>query len=153
MMHLSPDGIRFLQGSEACRLISYRDGRGVWTIGWGHTGPEVQKGVRWSQKEADRAFEKDVAWATVAINTLVHPQLSQNQFDALVSFVFNIGETNFRLSTMLRKLNNSDWVGAQAQFARWNKLTDADTGHLQVSAGLTRRRTAERNLFNLKDEP
>lgn len=150
-MKLSPTGIAFIQSAEGCRLMAYRDGRGVWTIGWGHTGPEVQAGVRWSMSEAKASFSKDIAWAEAAVNKLVRVPLAQNQFDAIVSFVFNIGEPNFKLSTMLRKLNNSDWVGAQAQFPRWNKITEERTGHLKVDKGLANRRAAERTLFNLKE--
>lgn len=146
-MKLSAAGAALLQGFEACRLIAYRDTKGVWTIGWGHTGPEVQSGVRWSRAEADAAFLKDIAWAEAAVNK-VTSILNQNQFDALVSFVFNIGAPNFRLSTMLRKLNLGDFVGAQAQFPKWNKITEASSGHLRVDKGLVNRRARERALFN-----
>lgn len=148
-MKLSLHGIQLLKGFESCKLIAYPDTRRVWTIGWGHTGPEVQKGVRWSQREADTTFVRDIAWAENAVNTLVKIPLAQNQFDALVCFVFNIGEPNFKLSTLLRKVNGYDMVGAQAQFPRWNKVT---INHkLVVDPGLVNRRAAEKALFNLKD--
>lgn len=150
-MNCSPHGLRFIREFEACRLIAYRDQKGVWTIGWGHTGPEVQNGVRWAQSEADAAFTRDVAWAERAVNSLVTTALTQNQFDALTSFCFNVGAQNFKLSTLLRKVNGSDMVGAQAQFPRWSKITDPKTGLMKVSAGLARRRAAEKSLFNLKD--
>lgn len=148
-MKLSPHGIKLLQGFEACRLIAYRDTRGVWTIGWGHTGLEVQKDVRWSQREADTAFVRDIAWAENAVNKHVKIPLAQNQFDALVCFVFNVGEPNFKLSTLLRKVNGYDMVGAQAQFPRWNKVTV--NGNLVVDKGLVNRRALEKALFNLQD--
>lgn len=111
-----------------------------WTIGWGHTST-AKKGMVITEQEAQALFDQDVAWAVDAVNSLVKVGLNQNQFDALVSFVFNIGTTNFRNSTLLRKLNNGDYEGAANEFPRWNKQKG------KVLRGLVRRRAHEQELF------
>lgn len=112
----------------------------VWTIGWGHT-KTAKRGMKITRQEAQRLFDSDVQWAEDAVNNLVKVPLTQNQFDALVSFVFNIGETKFRKSTMLRKLNAGDYEGAAAEFPRWNKQKG------EVLRGLVRRRAEEMEYF------
>lgn len=146
-LKLSQRGIELIQGYESCQLIAYRDVRGVWTIGWGHTGPDVAKGLRWTMAEAVAHFQRDVQWAEDCVNRLVRMPLTQNQFDALVSFVFNEGETNFRQSTMLVRINAGNFAGARTEFRRFNKVRDPASNTLVVSRGLTNRRAAEAALF------
>lgn len=112
----------------------------VWTIGWGHT-KGVKRGMTITRHQAQRFFEEDVQWAEDAVNKLVKVPLNQNQFDALVSFVFNIGETNFRNSTLLRKLNRKDYEGAANEFPRWKHQKG------KVLRGLVRRRAEEMEIF------
>lgn len=148
-MKLGDAGRSLIQSFESCRLKAYRDGGGVWTVGWGHTGPEVREGLTISQERADWLFEQDIAQFERDVNSLVKVSLTQNQFDALVSFAYNCGSDidadtiaeGLGDSALLRKLNAGDYAGAAAEFPRWNK----DNG--KVVAGLTRRREAEKALF------
>jgi lysozyme len=140
-MQYSRDGLRLTESFESCRLVAYRDSKGVWTIGWGHTRG-VKAGDTCTQAQADAWLLEDVQEAVTAVNRLVAVPLTQHQFDALVDFCFNAGQGNFASSTMLRKLNARDYAGADAEFARWDMCGGA---HL---AGLARRRAAEASLFN-----
>lgn len=130
-----------IKKAEGLRLKAYLDTGGVWTIGYGHTGPEVVEGLTITLDGAERLLREDLRTAEGHVNKLVKVALTQNQFDALVSFVYNIGGGAFKESTMLRLLNAGDYEGAANQFPRWNK----DNG--KVVAGLTNRRREERELF------
>lgn len=152
-MRTSPEGIALLHHYESCRLVAYPDPGSVdghpWTIGWGHTGPEVKRGLVWTQAQADAAFVQDLAITEAGVARLVRVPLTQGQFDALVSFAYNVGldenhngkAEGLGESTLLRKLNGQDYAGAAEQFLLWNKNDGV------VMYGLTRRRTAERALF------
>jgi lysozyme len=140
-MKLSARGANFIKGWEKCRLLAYLDGGGVWTIGWGHTGPDVKEGMRCSMGDAHAWFADDVAEAESAVNRLVQVPITQNQFDALVSLCFNIGVNAFAKSTLLKKLNGWDYQGAMREFPRWKY----DNG-VEV-AGLLNRRLQEQGLF------
>ena len=129
---------------EGCRLTAYPDpatGGEPITIGVGHTGPEVHLGMTISQSIADAYLMKDAEHAADAVRRGVTVKINQNQFDALVSLVFNIGAGNFQKSTLLRKLNAGDTLGASLEILRWNKAAGREM------AGLTRRRAAEQSLF------
>lgn len=144
-MRLSSHGIAVAHYFESCKLVAYpdpgsRDGT-PWTIGWGHTGPEVVRGLVWTQAKADAQFLVDVARFERAVTRLVKVTLTQGQFDALVLFAYNVGEANLKSSTLLRMLNAGDYEGASKQFARWNKNDG------KVMRGLVRRRAAEQCLF------
>ncbi len=140
-MNLGAAGISLIQGFETLRLMSYQDQHGVWTIGWGHTGPDIGPGQTCTASQADSWFLADTAFACQAISETVTVPLSQNQFDALVSFTFNVGVGSEAHSTLLRLLNAGDYTGAADQFLVWNHINGT------VSAGLTRRRQAEQQLF------
>ena len=114
-----------------------------WTGGWGHTGPEMHYGMTFSREQAVAWLRQDVASAEATVKRLVHVELNQEEYDALVDLVFNIGSGYFDTSTLLRKLNAGDTDGAIAEFAKWNKA-----GGL-VLAGLVKRREADRVLFQL----
>ena len=117
-MKTSDKGLKLLIQREGLRLKAYKDTKGIWTIGVGHTGPEVVQGLVWTETKAMEVFAKDIQWAEDAVNAVDSP-LSQNQFDALVSFVFNVGASAFYNSTMKKKLNLGDYEGAAKQFDRW----------------------------------
>jgi lysozyme len=138
-MQLGDKGNALIKSFEKCRLEAYQDEGGVWTIGWGHT--PASPGQTCTQAQADAWFLIDVAWAVGIVNALIRVPLTQNEFDALVSFVFNVGAGNFRSSTLRRKLNDGDYAGAAEQFLVWDHVDGA------VSDGLKVRREAERALF------
>ena len=112
----------------------------VWTIGYGHTGTAYEGQVI-TKAEAERLLRQDLAWVRRAIARYVTVPLSQEQYDALASFIFNVGEGAFASSTLLRKLNAYDYAGAANEFPRWNKQKG------KALLGLTRRRLAEQKLF------
>lgn len=117
-MRTSDVGLLKLSVREGRRRKAYRDTKGIWTIGVGHTGPEVKEGLEISDAEIDRLLAEDVKWAEAAVNAVKAP-LNQNMFDALVSFVFNIGAPAFATSTMKKLLDVGDYKGAWQQFDRW----------------------------------
>ena len=142
VMEYSQSGLHLTEQFESCRLVAYQDVRGVWTIGWGHTGPDVYGGLIITQDQADAWLLQDVQNAVNHVNSLVTVQLTQPEFDALVDFCFNVGCGAFAGSTMLKLLNAGDYAGAADQFERWDKSGG------QVIAGLLRRRQTEVQEFN-----
>ena len=144
-MRLSQHGVAVAHYFEQCKLNAYPDpgseNGDPWTIGWGHTGPEVKPGLVWTQEQADAAFLIDVTRFERDVVALVKVPLTQGQFDALVLFAYNVGSKALETSTLLRKLNNEDYAGAALEFRRWNKNDG------KVMRGLTRRRAAEECLF------
>ncbi|RQQ37078.1 lysozyme [Burkholderia stagnalis] len=145
-MQISPKGDKLIQASESLRLVGYFCPAGIPTWGWGHTGPEVRVGqaITMATAQADYASDK-ASKAEGPINRFVKVPLNQNQFDALGSFVFNVGAGNFQSSTLLRLLNAGDYDGAANQFSVWNK--GRVNGALVVLPGLATRRGAEKALF------
>ncbi len=144
-MKLSSNGIELLKRFEGLALEAYQDIAGVWTIGYGHTGPDVKPGMRITESEAEELLRRDISPRENAVARLASVSLNRNEFDALVSFVYNIGVDAFRRSTPLRRLNRGDRLGAADALAWWNKATIG--GRLREVIGLTRRRAAERALF------
>lgn len=133
-------GIDLIRAFEGCRFRAYRDGGGVWTIGYGHTRG-VREGQECDMAQAVQWLKSDVLDAAGAVNRLVKAPITQAQFDALVCFTYNLGAGSLEKSTLLKFLNAGDYYGAASQFGRWNM----DNG--QVVPGLTRRRKAEADLF------
>jgi lysozyme len=138
-------GLALIKSYEGLRLDAYLDTGGIPTIGYGHTSaagdPIVIMGQKITEAKANEILKKDVRKFESAVIRLVKVPLSQNQFDALVCFCYNIGEVELSRSTLLRMLNAKDYKGAADQFPRWNK----DNG--VVLNGLVKRRAAERDLF------
>lgn len=141
MRQTSITGISLIKRLEGERLNAYLDVVGIPTIGVGHTGPEVHMGQTITAQQSSDLLRRDLGTAEKAINSLVSVPISQNQFDALVSLVFNIGVGAFKKSTLLRKLHARDYDGARAQFAVWNHAGG------KPNAALTTRRRAEALLF------
>ncbi len=144
-LNLSKKGLSMIASFESFEPKAYYCPAGVLTIGYGHTGTnaqgeELQEGDTVTQEQAMRLLHEDVLWAENAVNKQ-KLTLSQNQFDALVSFVFNVGASAFSHSTLLKKLKNGDHEKAAYEFLRWNKAGG------KVLRGLTARREAERDLF------
>lgn len=145
-MKASNKALELIKESEGLRLNAYRCSAGVLTIGYGHT-KDVREGLRITEPEAETLLKMDLVDCESAVNKFVKVQLNQNQFDALVDFVFNFGETKFRLSTLLKKLNDGNYKEASEEFLRWNKAFDPKKKVYVELAGLTKRRTKEKELF------
>lgn len=142
---ISENGLSMIASFESFEPKAYYCPAGVLTIGYGHTGTnaqgqELQENDTVSHEQAMRLLYEDVLWAEDAVNEQ-RLHLTQNQFDALVSFVFNVGATAFAHSTLLKKLKSCDFEDAADEFLRWNKAGG------KVLRGLTARREAERDLF------
>ena len=140
-MNVSENGIRLVKHFEGCELKAYKCPAGILTIGYGHTGAGVSPGLVIDQARADMLLQSDLAEFAEGVSKLVRVNITQGQFDALISFSYNCGLNNLRTSTLLRKLNAGDYAGAADEFLRWNRAGK------QVLGGLTRRRKAERELF------
>ncbi len=119
-MKTSAQGLDLLTQREGKRNDAYLDSVGVWTIGVGHTGPEVHAGLHWSDEQVHETLARDVARFEDAVNFAVTVPLAQHQFDALVSFSFNVGEQALKTSTLVKKINAGD-AGAADEFDRWNR--------------------------------
>jgi lysozyme len=148
---VSENGLNLVKKFEGLHKITedgdvraYRCPAGKWTIGYGHTRG-VKSGLRVSVDECEKMLMEDLHEAGNAVRSAVSVPLSQHQYDALVSFVFNLGAGNFRSSTLLKKLNKGLYEEIPAQILRWNKARV--DGQLTELRGLTRRRTAEAALW------
>ncbi|HAV1633657.1 TPA: lysozyme [Enterobacter hormaechei subsp. steigerwaltii] len=144
-MQTSEKGIALIKQFEGCKLTAYQDSVGVWTIGYGWTQPvdgkPIRAGMTIKQETAERLLKTGLVSYEIDVSRLVKVSLTQGQFDALVSFTYNLGARSLSTSTLLRKLNAGDYAGAADEFLRWNKAGG------KVLNGLTRRREAERALF------
>lgn len=141
---LNKASIDLIKSYEGLRLTAYLCPANIPTIGYGHTRTVIRTDVgkrTISQVEAERLLEQDLVRFENAVKGLVKVPLTSNQYGALVSFTYNLGEGNLASSTLLKRLNASDFAGASAEFAKWNKAGG------KVLAGLTRRRAAEAALF------
>lgn len=140
-MNMSPLGIAIMQFFENYRPNAYYDQHGVPTIGYGHTGPDVQMGMTCTLDQALAWFAKDLAWAERAVTDLVTVPLTQHQFDALVSFTYNAGRGALASSSLLTSLNAGDMSAVADMFLAWDHIQGV------VNTGLQRRRVLERALF------
>ncbi|QNQ23523.1 lysozyme [Enterobacter roggenkampii] len=145
MMQTSDKGIALIKQFEGCKLTAYQDSVGVWTIGYGWTQPvdgkPIRAGMTIKQETAERLLKTGLVRYESDVSRLVKVGMTQGQFDALVSFTYNLGARSLSTSTLLRKLNTGDYAGAADEFLRWNKAGG------KALNGLTRRREAERALF------
>jgi lysozyme len=135
--------------AEGLRLEAYLDGTDVWTIGWGTTrinGKPVTPGMTITKEQAAEYFNHDLAVFEKEISEVVKVALTNNQFSALISLIYNIGGTQFRSSTLLKKLNRGDYAGAANEFGRW--IYD----NSKILNGLIERREKEKQLFLTRDD-
>ena len=139
-MNISNEGIEFIKQFEGCRLKAYQDSVGVWTLGVGHTGG-VKEGDEIDDAEADRLLREDLVWVEKCIANSVREPLTQNQYDALCSWIFNLGCGAFKKSTLLAHINEGEDALAAKEILKWNRAGG------NVISGLTRRREAESELF------
>ena len=141
LMKLGERGTEILKYFEGCKLTAYQDSVGVWTIGYGHT-KGVYDGMTVTQDQAEQMLLSELEEYEGYIKDMVTVPLTQNQFDALVVWVYNLGPTNFRNSTLLKELNAGNYNAAGQEITRWNKAGG------KVLAGLVKRREAEAQLFS-----
>ena len=144
-MQTSDKGIALIKQFEGCKLTAYQDSVGVWTIGYGWTQPvdgkPIRAGMTIKQETAERLLKTGLVSYESDVARVLKVYLTQGQFDALVSFKYNLGARSLSTSNLLRKLNAGDYAGAADEFLRWNKAGG------KVLNGLSRRREAERALF------
>lgn len=139
-MNTSAEGIALIKKFEGCELKAYQCSAGVWTIGYGHT-KDVEEGDTISKDQAEEMLVEELHEYENYVNEYVNVALSQNQFDALVSWVYNLGPANLKSSTMLKVLNDGKYEDVPYQMKRWNKAGG------KVLDGLVRRREAEALLY------
>lgn len=134
-----------IKHNEGCRLEAYQDSVGVWTIGYGHTGPDVTEGLSVTQDEAEALLRQDLEKFQDGVDAAIGADTSDNQYGAMVSLAFNIGLGNFCGSSVLRTHNAGDHQAAADAFLMWNKAGG------RVLPGLDRRRHEERALYLTPD--
>jgi lysozyme len=140
MKTTSLEGIELIKRFEGCKTNAYICPAGVLTIGYGHT-KTVKPGMKITVAQVEALLKRDLQVFEAIVNSHAIASVNQNQFDALVSFAYNVGSTAFIHSTLLRKLNRQDYQGAAFEFNRW-----VYAGKKKL-LGLERRRAAERALF------
>jgi lysozyme len=145
-MKTSQAGIDLIHSFEQLRLKAYpdpgsKDGK-PYTVGWGSTGSDIGPGTVWTKEKADQRFARDLSKFEQAVSLLVKVPLTQYQFDALVSFTYNLGIGSLKSSTLLKMLNEGYYSNAGLQLLRWTKNDGVEM------AGLVRRRKAELKMFN-----
>ncbi|MFA7238730.1 MAG: lysozyme [Sulfuricellaceae bacterium] len=137
----SPNGINLIKSSESFSAVVYLCPAGKPTIGWGHViRPADKLAPPISQQQGETLMRTDLRPVEIYLDA-IFPGLAQNEFDALASFIFNIGLGAFEKSTMFRLLKAGDKAAAADQFPRWNKAAG------KILPGLVKRRAAERTLF------
>lgn len=140
-MKISENGKNLIKNFEGLRLKAYKCSSGVLTVGYGHTGSDVKENMIITKEQAEKLFDADVLVHSNNVSKLVRVKLNQNQFDALVSFEYNVGYGNFSKSTLLKKLNAGDYTGAANEFEKW---IYANKKKLK---GLVKRRKKEKELY------
>jgi len=143
-MNISEEGLSLIKKFEGCELKAYRCAANVLTIGYGTT-KGVTEDMEITKEEAESLLKEEMHEYEGYINDMVKVPLEQHQFDAMVSWVFNLGSGNLSSSSLLKKLNNSEYDEVPAQIKRWNKAGG------KVLDGLIRRREAESLLFQNKE--
>lgn len=137
----SRNALDLIKKFEGCKLESYKDSGGVWTVGWGTTGPGIVEGLTVTQGVADAMLLGHIREIALDITPLVKLIPNQNQFDAIICLTYNIGVGAFKASTLLKCLLTRQFDKVAEEFLKWNHV------HGKVVAGLTARRQAERSLF------
>lgn len=155
-MQMSPEGVQVIEHYETCVLRAYPDpktGAAPWTCGWGATGHDIGSSTVWTQEQADARLRRDVLEREDMANAVIRVPVTQGQFDAFVDILFNVGPgtatkdgivrlRNGKPSTLLRKLNLTDYAGAREQFALWISPGS------NVEHGLRRRRRTDQALWD-----
>lgn len=140
-MKTSQAGIDLIKSFEGFEPEPYKDAGGLLTIGYGHLIKRGEQFDRITREEGERILSDDVRFAENCIEQHVEPELEQYEFDALVSFIFNLGCANFARSTLRKMINAENFANAANEFPKWNRVKG------RIVRGLVRRRAAERALF------
>jgi len=143
-MRTGNTGLNLIKGYEGLRMSAHYAPCEQWTVGYGHVG-SARHGMSVTEGDAERLLRDDVLPIEQLISDTVRAPINQNEHDALVSLIFNIGEDNWKRSTVLRKLNAGDKIGAASAFELWTKAHV--NNELVALDGLVRRRAAEKSLF------
>lgn len=140
---MSQEGQKVLKYFESCKLTAYWDAHGkVWTVGWGHVGPDVHEGLTITRAQADQLLRMRLSTEFVpGVLAVIRRSMAQHELDAMVDLAYNIGVGAFQASTLVRKFNAGDITGASNEFVRWNRSGG------EILLGLRRRREADRALF------
>lgn len=138
---ISEDGINLIKDFEGCKLVAYQDQADVWTIGYGCTGSDVVSGLTITQDEAEQRLKDKLEEFENFINEHVTVKITQEMFDALSDFTYNLGDDHFEGSTLLKYINSEKFLEAADQFLLWMHVNG------KISSGLKRRRKTERELF------
>lgn len=147
-MQASPAAYALIREFEGFRPDCYLCPAGIPTIGYGHTGPETKLGIpNISESEAEALLKQDLAQYEAGVRALLKVSVTQSQFDALVSFAYNLGVQSLASSTMLLMINHGQFSLAARQFGKWVHAKDPKTNQVVTLPGLVRRREAEMNLF------
>jgi lysozyme len=144
-MQCGPSGIALIKQFEKCELISYPDVRGIWTIGWGQTGPWVTKGLTCTQGQADMWLQQAVDKASAALTRMIKVPVTQNQFDALVCWAYNIGLGAAASSSAIATLNQGHTDDVPRHMALYDEVTINE--QRVVNSNLVARRAAESELY------
>lgn len=145
MRKINQDGIDLVKHYEGCKLKTYVDVAGNRTIGYGHMSPKLGVSDTITQEQADELLSQDLIAAECAVLSVAKVPLNDNQFSALVCFVFNVGASNLKASTLLKLINSKEYVVASKEFVKWNHAGG------KVFDGLTKRRASEAALFIKQD--
>ena len=142
-MIFNDSGLKLIREFEGCALKSYQDQGGVWTCGWGSTGPDIGPDTSWTQDQADARLDQHIQEVCKEVtNLLVNQNLTPNQFSALVCFTYNEGSGHLQQSTLLNCIKTGHIADAANEFLKWVKVGGVPND------GLLRRRQAERALFH-----
>ncbi len=140
-MNISKFGIEFIKKQEGLRTKAYRDAGGILTIGYGHVDPTITENLEIDEVRATELLTIDLVRFVHVVDTSIKVLRTQEQFDAMVSLAFNIGDNAFKNSTLVEVMNRGDVRRAADEFLRWNKVNG------RPNDGLTKRRRMERGLF------
>jgi lysozyme len=145
-MGIGEKGVKLIKDFEGCKLTAYLCPAKVWTVGYGATGQGIKQGTTWTQQQAEDDLKRRGNILALWLDGQLKRPANQNQKDAMISLIYNIGQSAFKNSSVLRHFNDGKTQMASDAFLLWNKATL--NGKKEVLAGLQRRREAERNLFN-----
>ena len=142
-MKIDKYGEKLIKQFESCKLFAYKvdNSEKYYTIGWGHYGADVKKGMKISKETADKLFRNDIKYFETSVNSCLKVKVTQSMFNALVSFTYNVGFSAFKNSTLLKYVNKSQFKKASNEFKKWNKCGG------KVLNGLVKRRLLEKTEF------